>query len=208
MEFRYLGRSGLKISEITCGNWLAHGSQGENDVATPCVHTTLNVGISTFDTADVYANTAADEVFGAALKGQRRQSLEIFTKVYGPTGPKGHNDHGLPHKHILGTIIELERAQPVAWITRDLGTNRQDIQRIVNDLEPDGLLELHPQPPSPSCTPSRRHTERSEGLQAGDAAGDPLGEQHCRGPHQRGDHHGSSGAAQRAAPGGDLPLSR
>jgi len=104
MEYRYLGRSGLKISEITYGNWLTHGSQVENDVATQCVRAALDAGISTFDTADVYANTVAEDVLGQALKGERRQSLEILTKVFGPTGPKGHNDVGLSRKHILESI--------------------------------------------------------------------------------------------------------
>ena len=104
MEFRYLGNSGFKISEITFGNWLTHGSQVENDVATQCVRAALDAGISTFDTADVYANTAAEKVLGEALKDERRESLEIFTKVFGPTGPKGHNDVGLSRKHIMESI--------------------------------------------------------------------------------------------------------
>jgi aryl-alcohol dehydrogenase-like predicted oxidoreductase len=104
MEYRYLGRSGLKISEITYGNWLTHGSQVENDVATACVRAALDVGISTFDTADVYANTKAETVLGEALKGERRESLEIFTKVYWPTGPGGANDMGLSRKHIMESI--------------------------------------------------------------------------------------------------------
>ncbi|ORX06988.1 aldo/keto reductase family protein [Mycolicibacillus trivialis] len=106
MEFRYLGNSGLQISEITYGNWLTHGSQVENDVATACVHAALDAGITTFDTADVYANGAAEEVLGAALRGQRRESLEIFTKVYWPTGPAplGKNDTGLSRKHIMESI--------------------------------------------------------------------------------------------------------
>src|SRR6478672_6764588 len=104
MEFRYLGNSGLKISEITYGNWLTHGSQVENDVATQCVRAALDEGISTFDTADVYANTAAETVLGEALKGERRESLEIFTKVYWPTGPRGKNDTGLSRKHIMESI--------------------------------------------------------------------------------------------------------
>ncbi|MBL0746489.1 aldo/keto reductase family protein [Nocardioides baculatus] len=112
MEFRYLGNSGLKISEITYGNWLTHGSQVENDVATQCVRAALDEGISTFDTADVYANTAAETVLGEALKGERRESLEIFTKVYWPTGPKGKNDTGLSRKHIMEAIDgSLERLQ-------------------------------------------------------------------------------------------------
>ena len=104
MEFRYLGDSGLKISEITYGNWLTHGSQVENDAATACVRAALDHGISTFDTADVYANTAAESVLGEALKGERRESLEIFTKVYWPTGPGGKNDTGLSRKHIMESI--------------------------------------------------------------------------------------------------------
>ena len=112
MEFRYLGNSGLKISEITYGNWLTHGSQVENDVATQCVRAALDEGISTFDTADVYANTAAETVLGEALKGERRESLEIFTKVYWPTGPKGKNDTGLSRKHIMESINgSLQRLQ-------------------------------------------------------------------------------------------------
>lgn len=104
MEFRYLGNSGLKISEITYGNWLTHGSQVENDIATQCVRAALDEGISTFDTADVYANTKAESVLGEALKGERRESLEIFTKVYWPTGPGGKNDCGLSRKHIMESI--------------------------------------------------------------------------------------------------------
>jgi aryl-alcohol dehydrogenase-like predicted oxidoreductase len=104
MDFRYLGASGFKISEITYGNWLTHGSQVENDIATQCVRAALDAGISTFDTADVYANTKAESVLGQALNGQRRESLEIFTKVFGPTGPKGHNDVGLSRKHIMEAI--------------------------------------------------------------------------------------------------------
>jgi aryl-alcohol dehydrogenase-like predicted oxidoreductase len=112
MEFRYLGNSGLKISEITYGNWLTHGSQVENDTATQCVKAALDAGISTFDTADAYANTAAETVLGEALKGERRESLEIFTKVYWPTGPKGKNDTGLSRKHVMESINgSLQRLQ-------------------------------------------------------------------------------------------------
>jgi aryl-alcohol dehydrogenase-like predicted oxidoreductase len=104
VNYRYLGNSGLKISEITYGNWLTHASQVENDVATACVRAALDAGITTFDTADAYANTAAEQVLGDALKGERRESLEIFTKVYWPTGPKGPNDVGLSRKHIMESI--------------------------------------------------------------------------------------------------------
>ena len=112
MRFRYLGNSGLKISEITYGNWLTHGSQVENEAAVACVRAALDAGITTFDTADVYANTKAETVLGDALKGERRQSLEIFTKVYWPTGPGGPNDTGLSRKHIRESIdASLQRLQ-------------------------------------------------------------------------------------------------
>src|SRR5215210_3428573 len=104
MDFRYLGNSGLKISEITYGNWLTHGSQVERDAAVACVHAALDAGITSFDTADVYANTKAEKVLGKALKGQRRESLELFTKVYWPVGPKGPNDVGLSRKHVMESI--------------------------------------------------------------------------------------------------------
>jgi aryl-alcohol dehydrogenase-like predicted oxidoreductase len=70
------------------------------------VRAALDNGITTFDTADVYANGKAEEVLGAALKGERRESLEIFTKVYWPTGPdpKGKNDTGLSRKHLMASI--------------------------------------------------------------------------------------------------------
>lgn len=100
MEFRRLGHSGLSISEIAYGNWLTHGSQVEEDQATQCVRAALDVGITTFDTADVYAQTRAESVLGRALAGVRRESLEICTKVYFPTG-EGRNDRGLGRKHIM-----------------------------------------------------------------------------------------------------------
>jgi aryl-alcohol dehydrogenase-like predicted oxidoreductase len=104
MEIRNLGSSGLKISAIAYGNWLTHGSQVEEDAALACVRQAIEEGITTFDTADVYANTKAETVLGKALKDERREGLEIFTKVYWPTGPGSHNDHGLSRKHILESI--------------------------------------------------------------------------------------------------------
>ncbi|MDQ4053835.1 MAG: aldo/keto reductase family protein [Actinomycetota bacterium] len=104
MEFRNLGSSGLKVSEISYGNWLTHGSQVEEDAALACVRRALDEGITTFDTADVYANTRAETVLGKALRGERREGLEIFTKVFWPTGPGAHNDQGLSRKHIMEAI--------------------------------------------------------------------------------------------------------
>ncbi len=103
MEYRHLGKSGLKVSELTYGNWITHGSQVEEDAAKECVAAALDEGITSFDTADAYAGTRAEEVMGRALAGQRRESIEIFTKVFWPTGP-GQNDRGLSRKHIMEGI--------------------------------------------------------------------------------------------------------
>ncbi|MFM8662871.1 MAG: aldo/keto reductase family protein [Acidimicrobiaceae bacterium] len=103
MEFRYLGNSGFKISAISYGNWITHGSQVEEDAANACVRRALQLGITTFDTADVYAGTRAEEVLGRALVGVPRESIEVFTKVYWPTG-SGVNDRGLSRKHIMHSI--------------------------------------------------------------------------------------------------------
>ena len=99
MEHRRLGGSGLWVSEISYGNWLTHASQIAEEAATACVHAALDAGITTFDTADGYAQTGAEAVLGRALAGQRRDGLEILTKVYWPTG-SGPNDRGLSRKHI------------------------------------------------------------------------------------------------------------
>ena len=100
MEYRRLGNSGMYISEIAYGNWITHGSQVESEAAIKCVRTALDVGITTLDTADVYAGTKAESVLGKALKGVRRESYELLTKVYWPTGT-GKNDRGLSRKHIM-----------------------------------------------------------------------------------------------------------
>jgi aryl-alcohol dehydrogenase-like predicted oxidoreductase len=103
MEFRFLGNSGLKVSAISYGNWITHGSQVEEDAANACVKRALELGVTTFDTADVYAGTRAEAVLGRALAGVRRTDLEIATKVYWPTG-KGPNARGLSRKHIMESI--------------------------------------------------------------------------------------------------------
>ncbi|MEK8129931.1 aldo/keto reductase family protein [Paenibacillus filicis] len=100
MKYRKLGKSGLMVSEIACGNWITHGAQVDDSIAQACVHASLDSGITTFDTADVYAETRAESVLGNSLKGIRRESVELCTKVFHPTGP-GPNDKGLSRKHMM-----------------------------------------------------------------------------------------------------------
>ena len=120
MEYRRLGSSGMYVSEISYGNWITHGSQVEQEAAIKCVRAALDAGITTFDTADVYAGTRAESVLGKALKGVRRESYELFTKVYWPTGP-GKNDRGLSRKHIMESVhASLKR----------LGTDHIDLYQM------------------------------------------------------------------------------
>ena len=120
MEYRRLGSSGMYVSEISYGNWITHGSQVEQDAAVACVRAALDVGITTFDTADVYAGTKAETVLGKALKGVRRESYELLTKVYWPTG-SGKNDRGLSRKHIIESVhASLKR----------LGTDHIDLYQM------------------------------------------------------------------------------
>jgi aryl-alcohol dehydrogenase-like predicted oxidoreductase len=93
----------MLVSALSYGNWITHGSQIEEDTAAACVKAALDAGITTFDTADVYAIGAAESVLGRALKHVRRESIEIFTKVYWPTGPNP-NDRGLSRKHIIESL--------------------------------------------------------------------------------------------------------
>jgi len=116
MRYRYLGNSGFKVSELTYGNWLTHASQVDDAPAIATVHAALEGGITSFDTADVYANQAAEVVLGKALAGQRREGLEIFTKTYWPVAAHGANDTGLSRKHIMDSINGSLRRLQIDYI--------------------------------------------------------------------------------------------
>jgi len=116
MRYRYLGNSGFKVSELTYGNWLTHASQVDDAAAIATVHAALEGGITSFDTADVYANQAAEVVLGKALAGQRREGLEIFTKTYWPVAAHGANDTGLSRKHIMDSINGSLRRLQIDYI--------------------------------------------------------------------------------------------
>jgi aryl-alcohol dehydrogenase-like predicted oxidoreductase len=104
MKHRYLGNSGFKVSELTYGNWLTHARQVDNKEAIKTVKAALESGITSFDTADAYANLEAEPILGQALKNERRSGIEIFSKVYWPVADKKPNDHGLSRKHIMESI--------------------------------------------------------------------------------------------------------
>lgn len=145
MEFRRLGGSGLHISELAYGNWLTHGSRVEEDPATACVRTALDAGITTFDTADVYAETKAESVLGRALAGVRRESYELCTKVYWPTGP-GRNDRGLSRKHVIESCHASLRRLQTDYVDLyqahryDVETPLEETLRAFDDLVRDGKV--------------------------------------------------------------------
>lgn len=103
MQYRKLGTSGMYVSAIALGNWATHGETVDQDLATECVRKALDLGITTLDTADAYAGTKAESMLGEALKGVRREGVEIMTKAFFPTGP-GKNDRGLSRKHVMESI--------------------------------------------------------------------------------------------------------
>jgi aryl-alcohol dehydrogenase-like predicted oxidoreductase len=109
MKYRRLGRSGTRVSEVILGSWLTFGSSVDEDATRACVRAALDVGIQTFDTADVYALGAAEVALGRALEGVPRKDVVLLTKCFWPTGP-GPNDRGLSRKHVLESLdASLER---------------------------------------------------------------------------------------------------
>lgn len=100
MEYRQLGNSGLKVSEIALGSWLTYGKTVEDTTAEDCIRLAYEKGINFFDTANVYEQGQAEKVLGKVLKDYQRDQVVVATKVYFPMGD-GPNDRGLSRKHII-----------------------------------------------------------------------------------------------------------
>lgn len=100
MQYRQLGKWGVKVSEVSLGSWLTFGHATDEETAIQCIHRAYELGINLFDTANVYARGRSEEVVGKALKAFRRDSYVLATKVYFPMGD-GPNDRGLSRKHIF-----------------------------------------------------------------------------------------------------------
>jgi aryl-alcohol dehydrogenase-like predicted oxidoreductase len=145
MEYRHLGHSGMVVSALSYGNWITHGGQVEENAAKACVKAALDVGITTFDTADVYAIGAAEEVLGRALRGVRRDSIEIFTKVYWPTGPNPNN-RGLSRKHIVESLhaslgrLQTDHVDLLQAHRYDYETPLEETLRAFDDLVRQGKV--------------------------------------------------------------------
>lgn len=100
MEYRRLGMTGLKVSEISLGSWLTYGGYVEEQKATSSIEKAYDLGINFFDTANVYMRGEAEKVVGKALNKYERSSYVLATKVFGKMGD-GPNDSGLSRKHIM-----------------------------------------------------------------------------------------------------------
>lgn len=100
MNYRRLGRTGLKVSEISLGSWLTYGNSVDDGTAARTIAQAYDLGINFFDTANVYMKGKAEEVVGAALRSYKRESYVIATKVFGQMGD-GPNEKGLSRKHVL-----------------------------------------------------------------------------------------------------------
>jgi voltage-dependent potassium channel beta subunit len=99
MQFRKLGRWGMQVSTVGLGSWLTYGGSVEADAARDCIWRAYDLGVTFFDTANVYMRGRAEEVMGRALADFQRDSFVLATKVYFPMGD-GPNDGGLSRKHI------------------------------------------------------------------------------------------------------------
>ncbi|MGC6587815.1 aldo/keto reductase family protein [Paenibacillus sp. JZ16] len=100
MKYRRLGRTGLKVSEISLGSWLTYGGYVERENAVNAIKTAYDLGINFFDTANVYEKGAAEVLVGETLKAYPRESYVLATKAFWPMGD-GPNDRGLSRKHIM-----------------------------------------------------------------------------------------------------------
>lgn len=100
MQYRRLGNSGMKVSEIGLGSWLTYGESVEQNTAEDCIHKAYELGVNFFDTANQYNRGEAEKVVGHALKEYPRESYVLASKVYFPMG-NGPNDRGLSRKHII-----------------------------------------------------------------------------------------------------------
>ncbi|MCL6446123.1 MAG: aldo/keto reductase family protein [Alicyclobacillus sp.] len=150
MEYRRLGKSGIKVSEIALGSWLTYGTVTERETAIACVKQAYDLGINHFDCANVYGATphAAEEVLGDALQGYNRDSYVLTTKAYWPVGP-GVNDRGLSRKHIMSQVEQSLRALKTDYVDifychrYDWDTDLEETLRALDDLVTQGKI-LYP----------------------------------------------------------------
>jgi len=145
MQYRRLGKTGLKVSEISLGSWLTYGGYVENEQAAKTIHKAYELGINFFDTANVYRGGEAEKVVGKALKEYPRESYVLATKVFWPMG-EGVNDRGLSRKHIMEQAhLSLKRLDvdyvDIYYAHRyDVETPLEETLRAFDDLVTQGKV--------------------------------------------------------------------
>lgn len=147
MEYRRIGKSGLKTSEIALGSWLTYGTVTEREQAVACIRQAFEVGINHFDCANVYGSAphAAETFLGEALAPYRRDSYILTTKAFWPTGD-GPNDRGLSRKHILSQVEQSLRALKADYVDifychrYDPDTDLEETLRALDDLVAQGKV--------------------------------------------------------------------
>jgi aryl-alcohol dehydrogenase-like predicted oxidoreductase len=139
VEYRRLGRSGVKVSEISLGSWLTYGGSVAEERAQACIYKAYELGINFFDTANVYMRGTAEEIVGRSLKGFERDSYFLATKVYFPMG-EGPNDRGLSRKHITEqchaslTRLGVDYVDLYQCHRYDEDTPLEETLRVLDDL--------------------------------------------------------------------------
>ncbi|WP_322805485.1 aldo/keto reductase [Thermanaerothrix sp.] len=145
MHYRRLGRSGLKVSEISLGAWVTFGHQIDEKTAIDLIHAAYDHGINYFDNADIYANGQAEIVMGKAIKDLPREALVISTKVFWPTMP-GPNGRGLSRKHVMESIHASLRRLGTDYVDLyfchryDPDTPLEEVARVMDDLVHQGKV--------------------------------------------------------------------
>lgn len=145
MHYRRLGRSGLKVSEISLGAWINFGGHIDDQVSSTLIHSAYEAGVNYFDNADVYANGQAELAMGKAIADLPRQALVISSKVFWPTMP-GPNGRGLSRKHITESVhASLKRLNTdyldLYFCHRfDPDTPMEEIVRCMDDLVSQGKV--------------------------------------------------------------------
>lgn len=145
MKYRNVGRSGLKVSEISLGSWLTYGTAAEQKAADACIAKAFEIGINFFDTANAYNRGEGEKAMGAALKPYERSSYVLSSKVYFPMGD-GPNDRGLSRKHIFEQCEASLKRLGVEYIDLyfchryDIHTPLEETLRALDDLAAQGKI--------------------------------------------------------------------
>lgn len=145
LKYRRLGRSGLKVSEVSLGSWLTYGTTVEEETATEIIHRAYELGVNFFDSANIYGRGRAEKVMAKALKAFPRESYVITTKAWGVMGD-GPNDRGLSRKHLMEQVhnslkrMELDYIDVFYCHRYDPETPVEETLRALDDLVRQGKI--------------------------------------------------------------------